>query len=280
MADAPFNFYADAAHEPFVFPAALPSSVGALLIHGFMGSPKELRPLGEHLAQAGINVHGILLPGFGVGISRLATVKRAEWLETANRAWDEVSGQYNRTILLGYSMGGAVAVHLAARRAPDRLILLAPFIRIADRRAIALPLLQYVMKEFKPYERADFNNPQVRWDFKHIDPDLDLADLSMQERLRREATIPTSSLVQLQLMCRAAARVARHAIAPTLIVQGTRDPISRPTDTRRLARNLGGPLTLKEIDADHLLPFDDRPWWPVVRDEVRRFAVADVTPEF
>ena len=83
MADAPFNFYADAAHEPFRFPAAHPSEIGALLIHGFMGSPKELRPIGEHLAEAGINVHGILLPGFGTGISRLATVRRTEWLEAA-----------------------------------------------------------------------------------------------------------------------------------------------------------------------------------------------------
>jgi hypothetical protein len=58
-------------------------------------------------------------------------------------------------------------------------------------------------------------------------------------------------------------------------VQGARDPISRPGDTRRLARNLGGPVTLTEIEADHLLPFDDRPWWPLVRDHVRRFAALE-----
>jgi carboxylesterase len=278
MADAPFNFYGDAAHEPFVFPAARPSDTGALLIHGFMGSAKELRPLGEQLARAGIDAHGILLPGFGAGVSRLASVKRAEWLDAAHLAWSDVCRRYTRTVLLGYSMGGAVGVPLAARRAPDRLILLAPFIRIADRRAVALPVLQYVMKAFKPYERADFSNPQVRWDFQHIGPDIDLSDPVMQERLRREATIPTSSLVQLQLMCRAAARVAGRSTAPTLIVQGTRDTITRPVDTRRLARKLGGPLTLTEIEADHLLPFDDRPWWPVVRDQVVRFAAAAQDP--
>ncbi len=279
MADAPFNFYADGAHEAFHFPAAHPSEVGALLIHGFMGSPKELRPIGEQLAAGGINVHCILLPGFGPQISRLATIKRAEWLEAACRAWDDVCARYKRTILLGYSMGGAIAIHLAVRRAPDRLVLLAPFIRIADRRAIVLPLLQYVMREFKPYEKADFNSPQVRWDFQHIDPDIDLSDPAVQERLRREATIPMSSLVELQFMCRAAARIARRSTAPTLIVQGTRDPISRPADTRRLARKIAGHLTLTEIDADHMLPFDDRPWWPVVRDQIRQFAVADAAHE-
>ena len=276
MADAPFNFYAGDAHEAFHFPAAHPSEVGALLIHGFMGSPKELRPIGEHLAGAGVNVHGILLPGFGAEISRLATIKRAEWLEAAHRAWDDVCGRYAQTILLGYSMGGALAIHLAVRSAPDRLVLLAPFIRMADRRAIALPLLQHVMKEFKPYEKADFNSPQVRWDFRHIDPDLDLSDPVMQERLRREATIPVSSLVELQLMCRTAARIASRSTAPTLIVQGTRDTISRPADTRRLARSLAGRLTLTEIEADHMLPFDDRPWWPVVRDQISQFTAGEL----
>jgi pimeloyl-ACP methyl ester carboxylesterase len=129
------------------------------------------------------------------------------------------------------------------------------------------------MKAFKPYENADFNNPQVRWDFQHIDPAIDLSDPAMQERLRREATIPTSSLVELQLLSRAAFRAARRSTAPTLIVQGSRDTISRPIDTRSLARRLSGRLTLTEIEADHMLPFDDRPWWPDVRDQVGQFAV-------
>lgn len=275
MTDRSLNFYAGPEHEPFVFSAPGGSDTGALLIHGFMGSPKELRPLGHALAAAGIDAHGILLPGFGAEIARLGAVRRDEWIGAASRAWDELSGRYRQTILLGFSMGGAVALHLAARRAPGRLILLAPFLRIADRRAVVLPLLQHVKREFLPYEKADFSRDQVRWDFQHIDPDLDLSDPAMQERIRREASIPTSALVELRAMSLAAERLAPRSHAPALVLQGVDDAVTRPRDTRRLARDLGGRLTFVEVVADHMMPFDDRPWWPLVRDLVVRFATDD-----
>jgi len=275
MTDRPFNFYAGPEHEAFVFPGGDGAETGVLLIHGFMGSPKELRPLGQALSAVGIDAHGILLPGFGADIARLGSVRRDEWIEAAVRAWDEIAGRYRRTILLGFSMGGAVALHLAARRAPGRLILLAPFLRIADRRAVVLPLLQHVKKEFLPYENADFSRDQVRWDFQHIDPDLDLSDPAMQERIRRDASIPTSSLVELRAMCLAAERLAAKSSAPALVIQGANDVVTRPRDTRRLVQTLGGRLTFLEVEADHMLPFDDRPWWPLVRDTVIGNAMGD-----
>ena len=49
-------------HEPFFWEAGEPA---ALLVHGFPGTPAEMRPLGEVLHEAGWTVHGVLLPGFG-----------------------------------------------------------------------------------------------------------------------------------------------------------------------------------------------------------------------
>jgi len=276
MTDRPFNFYAVPEHEAFVVPAVGGSDTGALLIHGFMGSPKELRPLGDALAAAGIDAHGILLPGFGAEVPLLGSVRRGEWIDAASRAWGELSGRYRHTVLLGFSMGGAVALHLATRRPPERLILLAPFLRIADRRAVVLPLLQHVKKEFLPYEKADFSRDQVRWDFQHIDPDLDLSDPAMQERVRREASIPTSALVELRALGLAAGRLAGTSRAPVLVIQGVDDAVTQPSDTRRLARTIGGRLTFREIEADHMLPFDDRSWWPLVRDLVVGFATGNL----
>ena len=37
----------------------------ALLIHGFLGSPRDMRPLAEALAAAGVATRGVLLPASG-----------------------------------------------------------------------------------------------------------------------------------------------------------------------------------------------------------------------
>lgn len=273
----PLPFYRGPEHEPFVFPADGGVDTGALLIHGFMGSPKELRPLGRALAAVGIDAHGVLLPGFGAGVAGLGTVRAADWIGAASAVWEDLAGRYRRTVLLGFSMGGAVALHVAARRPPDRLILVAPLFRLADRRAAVLPLLRYVKKEFMPYEHADFSREQVRWDFQHLDAAIDLDDRDVQARIRREAVIPTSALAELWSLSRAAGRVGRRAVAPTLVIQGAEDRIVRAADTRRLLAHLGGVLTYREIAADHMLPFDDRTWWSTVRDEILAFAAVKET---
>ena len=46
-------FYADPEHQPFHYPGG---PARALLIHGFLGSPRELRPLAEELAAAGFHL--------------------------------------------------------------------------------------------------------------------------------------------------------------------------------------------------------------------------------
>ena len=79
-------FYIDAEHQPFLFEAG---SSRALLIHGFLGSPRELRPLAQELASAGVTARGVLLPGFGADIARLKEVRAEEWLAAARAAWEE-----------------------------------------------------------------------------------------------------------------------------------------------------------------------------------------------
>ena len=55
--------------EPFYFPG---NRVGCLLIHGFSGSPSEMRFMGERLAKAGWTVSGILLSGHGTTPEQMA----------------------------------------------------------------------------------------------------------------------------------------------------------------------------------------------------------------
>src|SRR3954470_20421448 len=82
----------------------------ALLIHGFLGSPRDMRPLAEALNAAGVAARGVLLPGFGPDIARLSRVQAEEWLDAARKAWHDVRRGAERATLVGFSMGGAVAL--------------------------------------------------------------------------------------------------------------------------------------------------------------------------
>src|SRR5215216_4904011 len=206
-------FYSDPEHRHFRFEAG---SARALLIHGFLGSPRELRPLAQELAAAGVTARGVLLPGFGAGIAQLKTVRAEEWLAAARAAWTETREGASHTSLIGFSMGGAVALQLAAEAglAPDQLILLAPHWKFADRRATVLPVAKYVIREFKPFGRIDFDNPDMRRMLRELTPGADLDDPEVRHALRNSATIPTRALDQLRRVGRGAAASAPRVSAP------------------------------------------------------------------
>ena len=262
-------FYTDPEHQPFLFEAG---SSRALLIHGFLGSPRELRPLAQELAGAGVTARGVLLPGFGSNITRLKEVRAEDWLTAARAAWEETREGATRTTLIGFSMGGAVALRLAAEAglAPDQLILLAPHWRFADRRAVVLPVAKYMIREFKPFGRIDFDSPDMRRMLAELAPDADLDDPAVRYALRNSATIPTRALDELRRIGRSAATGASRVSAPATILQGLQDTTTLPAYSRELAARMGADLC--EIPGDHLIVDPDRASWNAVRETVVRLA--------
>lgn len=266
------SLFAQADHDAFAFPAEGEHIAGALLIHGFMGTPKELRPLGQALASEGIAVHAPLLPGFGSKIDTLAEQRWQTWVDCARTAWTTVAAGRDVSILIGFSMGAAVAIQLAAETPPAKLVLMAPFQRIVDRRAFLIPLGSLVLPEIKPFEHADFTDESLRDTFRHIDPSLNLDDPATQARLQSEYAIPMPALRQLQQIGKLATSRAPDVLAETLVIQGLQDDTVLPEETRDLITLLGGPVQLLEVDAGHQLVRDNRPAWPAVRDAVVSFA--------
>lgn len=265
--------YSDPSHESWSIEAG-PDR--ALLVPGFMGTPREMRPLGEALAGGGISSRSILLPGFGPEIGRLRTVRVADWLERARRAWDETRAGPGRRILLGFSMGGAVSLLLATEAPPDVLILLAPHWRFAERLAVALPLARYVVPELRPFVRADFAKPDFRRAFESMAPGADLDDPTVQAALVRQATLPSAALDELRRLGARAGANAGRVRCRTVILQGTHDTTSLPVNTRRLAVRLGGPLVVREFPGGHHLVEPAHPSWETTKALVLRHAVGDL----
>ncbi len=247
----------------------------ALLIHGFPGTPAEVRPLAEALHDAGWTVHAPLLPGFGAEFETLFNRDQTEWVESAAQALRTLQADHQPVVLIGYSMGAAVALNVAAtaNRAPDALILLAPFWRLTLlegwRRAL-WPVLRVIFRRAKPFKNLDFDDPQVRQGMADFLPDVDLDDPDVRQAIR-EQTVPARILDQLRDLGRNAYRRASRARVPTLILQGMKDKLVAPEQTRRLLQRMPCPLTYHEFIADHDLLNPEGKHWSVIQQRVFTF---------
>lgn len=93
-----------------------------LVVHGFTGSPFEMRLLGEELAARGFAVEGVRLAGHASTTRALAETTWHDWYRSADdavaRLRTRVGGR--RIAVAGLSMGGLLTLELARRR-PDEL---------------------------------------------------------------------------------------------------------------------------------------------------------------
>jgi len=105
--------------------------IGALLQHGFTGCPASMRPMGEWLARRGLSVVGPRLPGHGTSWEELETTTWQDWVRESERALLDLSDRCSTLVMVGQSMGGAIALHLGAKH-PERLdgvVVINPIVR-------------------------------------------------------------------------------------------------------------------------------------------------------
>ena len=248
-------FFAGPEHRPFVMtPEANRLRGSALLRHGFLGTPAEMRPLGSLLATDGWLAYGPLLPGSGPDISRLGQMERRDWVQAAFTAGATLRRRARPLLLIGYSMGAAIALHIAEALRADLLVLLAPFWKLGDWRAYPLSWIKYLRPELAPLARADFENPQLRQFLNQIAPELALDDEATRTALREEVLLPTAVLGELLHLGREGYRAAGTTRAPALVIQGREDELVKPAATRKLVVQHGGPVSYHEIGADHDFP--------------------------
>jgi carboxylesterase len=92
-------------------------TIGVLLIHGFTGTPYEMRFLGERLADSGFHSRGVRLPGHGTTTQDLDRTTWEQWVDAVEASFDELVDTFPKVAVVGQSLGGLLALHLASRRA-------------------------------------------------------------------------------------------------------------------------------------------------------------------
>ena len=99
---------------------------GCVLIHGFTGSPKEIQIVADDLYQHGMDVVTPILPGHGdVDRKKMRTeAKWKEWVLEGERAVENMLKTHEEVYVVGFSMGGMIAIYLAAKYPIKKLVLL------------------------------------------------------------------------------------------------------------------------------------------------------------
>jgi carboxylesterase len=127
---------------------------GVLFIHGFTGSPFEVRPLVKFLKkQTDWKISVPTLSGHGLTLN-LGKASADSWLMEAELALKKLQQEVDHVIVVGFSMGGLIAMYLALRYKVDRLVLLSaaakyisPRILIKD---LGIMLLKPITKKYPP----------------------------------------------------------------------------------------------------------------------------------
>jgi len=132
-------------------PAGVPVQATAILFHGNAALGIDRGYLAPAFAARGIRLVLAEYPGYG---ARAGSPTEQALVQDAGALYTMVLGRYPATpvMLVGESLGSGVAVQVAAQSptpAPARLVLLTPFLSLAETAARAYPFLpaRYLVKD-------------------------------------------------------------------------------------------------------------------------------------
>jgi carboxylesterase len=202
-----------------------PDAPAVLLLHGGGDTPQTLRYLGAELHARGFHVAAPLLPGHGRTLREFTRVTAGQLVDATNASYRELRVSHEWVAVIGLSMGGALAVQLAAQ-SPDlpALGLVAPYLGMPPRieRAARLSRLW------------GFFVPVVRSGDK-----LSILDPKELDRSLAYGVFTAAALRALRDLMLGAVDVLPRVTAPTLVIQSRTDNRVSVADTERAFARLG-----------------------------------------
>lgn len=130
--------------EPFLWQGSgANGQTGILMIHGFTGSPSEFRRIGYYLQDQGYTIHAIRLPGHGTSPEEMLRTEWTDWYGHVQASYDELALLCSHVVVVGHSMGGLLAIMLAAERNAAGIVSLAAPVYLATRKTALAVMLQH-----------------------------------------------------------------------------------------------------------------------------------------
>lgn len=237
--------------EPSKAPFVTHGSRGqALYLHGYSSTPYEVRFVADAMEAQGFGGAGILLPGHGTKVEDLASVTAEEWLDAARTAYAALDRDGPRVIVAA-SMGGLLALMLAAEEPVGALVLLSASLRMKPAGEIGQRLGRSVVGDFLPIVEK-----QVRGG--------DVGDPEGQEKNPTYPAMDMSAVGELGRLRDQVVPLLPQVTCPTLLFHGAKDQTIELDATTEIAESIRAPYveTIFLPHSQHILGLD------VERDEI------------
>jgi len=114
---------------------------GVLLLHGFTGTPAEMKYLGQNLIDDGYSVVIPRYPGHGTSLQEMAGTGFADYLRCARESLIELRHHCRAVSVAGLSMGGIIGILLAREFPLEKLVLLSTPCTLKERAIYLAPLV-------------------------------------------------------------------------------------------------------------------------------------------
>ncbi|WP_016996640.1 carboxylesterase [Kocuria atrinae] len=214
-----------AAHGHQFFPGT--ASVGVLVLHGFTSTTASVIEWARAIHQADDaagrhpSVSVPLLPGHGTTWEDLAKEKWHAWRDAVDEEYWTLRARHEHVVVCGLSMGGALAVQLAARYPVAGLLKVNPALALTSRTAAYSHLVKHVVPSVAGIG-SDINRPSV-------------AETTYDRT-------PVAAVAQLNILIRQAIKTLPAVTAPAIVFRSTTDRIVADASVDLIRERSAGPV--------------------------------------
>jgi len=226
--------------------------IGVLLIHGFNGSQHDLAETEMILQRHGMITHNMVLPGHGTHVRDMLAIGWKDWAAAVRAELHALKQRCDVTFIVGHSLGGSLALHMAAYEKVDGIV------------AICAPIRMYPITRF------------LVWAGKFFTPFApsfgeDIHDRAARHRHTRGVYywMPMRSVESMLLYLPTLRAELPRITAPALIMTSVFDHVVPARDGREIYRLIGS----KE---KHLVTFY-RSYHVIMKDHDREEMFAKTT---
>jgi alpha-beta hydrolase superfamily lysophospholipase len=241
-------------------------ATAVLLIHGFGDSPAAWVRMAPALADRGLAVRTIRLPGHALPMTQYRRTRAPQWRTAVQEALSDLRRGHGRVVAVAHSMGAAALLDALAERADlaDGMALLAPLIDVAARRS---PVV-HPRTWFRILDTLLVFTDRIWLLFPP-----DLHDAAARPLMREDVFMPRVVFRELFGALQRNRNRAKMFTTPLLMVLGKPDLVIDNAAAERYFADYGGPKRLLiAANSGHMLPIDYD--WEMIVEETAKFAAA------